>query len=101
MRFFIGFLLGLSVGTVFAFPILIWMATLVATLFRFIGLPNESTYPQILIPFVIVYSVFAACSIRLAKIAHADSLLLGFLLAFPVVSLGILAALTIGEQAID
>ncbi|PWB94504.1 hypothetical protein [Methylosinus sporium] len=94
-------MLGFSVGTVFAFPILIWTAALIAPLFRFIGLPNESTYPQILIPFVIVYSVFAACSIRLGKIAHVDSLPLGFLLAFPVVFLGILAALTLGEQAID
>ena len=46
MRFFTGLLLGFSVGTVFAFPILALMSASVARLFRIIGLPHISDYLQ-------------------------------------------------------
>jgi hypothetical protein len=100
MRFFTGFLLGLSVGTVFAFPMLIWFGTLVARLFDVIGL-QDRTYLQFLTLFMIVYSALAACAIRVRRVACLDSIFLGFLSAFSLVSLSFLVAFTIGEDGVD
>lgn len=96
MRFFIGLLLGFSVGTVFSVPVLILITVSVDKLRQVIGLPPTylSQFPT---AFLLVYSVIVACSIRFAK-PRADSILAGFLVTFPILCLALFALLTIGED---
>ncbi|BBU61471.1 hypothetical protein MSC49_14060 [Methylosinus sp. C49] len=96
MRFFIGLLLGFSVGTVLSVPILILISVSVAKFQQVMGLPTTFLL-QFPTAFLLVYSVFAACSIRFAK-PRADSILAGFLVTFPIVCLALFALLTIGED---